>query len=62
MNLLEGAKILSDLLEKRHGAAMDIRTADSIEASGALPLFHWLGIEPPDDGRQVAAEPELSST
>jgi hypothetical protein len=47
MNLLEGAKVLSDLLEKRHGAKMKVRAAGPVRAIGALPLFYWLGVEPP---------------
>ena len=55
MNLLEGAKVLADLLEKRHGSKMNVRHAGPVHATGALPLFYWLGVEPPPTGKGTDA-------
>ena len=47
MELLEGAKMLADLLEKRHGTEMQVRATGPVWAIGALPLFYWQ--PPPPD-------------
>ncbi len=47
MDLVEGAKVLANRLEQRHGGQMKVRVAGPVQAIGALPLFYWLGVEPP---------------
>jgi hypothetical protein len=52
MNIIEGAKVLAELLEKRHGAPMGTRESAAVKTVGALPIIHWVGAaEPPIPGR-----------
>jgi hypothetical protein len=44
---IKGAQELARLLNERHGAVPDAAPAAALEATDAVPIFHWLGIEPP---------------
>jgi hypothetical protein len=44
---IKGAQELARLLNERHGAIPDAAPAAALEAADAVPIFHWLGIEPP---------------
>jgi hypothetical protein len=45
----KGAQELARVLALRHGAVPDAVQAAPLNAQDAAPIFHWLGIEPPDE-------------
>jgi hypothetical protein len=47
MNIIGGAKMLAELLEQRHGPGVEARAIETVKTAGALPVFHWVGREPP---------------
>ena len=42
----KGARMLAELLERRHGVLPEVVRAQALKAADALPLFHWFGVEP----------------
>jgi hypothetical protein len=48
MNAIAGAAILAE----RFGASVDADRAAPLPP-GALPIFHWIGVEPPASENQV---------
>jgi hypothetical protein len=46
MNLIEGAKVLSELIGQRGGEPVKVPAEHPIPI-GALPLFRWVGVAPP---------------
>jgi hypothetical protein len=47
MNIIGGAQMLAELLQKRHGPGVEARAIETVKTAGALPVFHWVGREPP---------------
>jgi len=43
----KGAQELARRLDARHGDRADVRP-EPLKNADAAPIFHWLGIEPPD--------------
>jgi hypothetical protein len=48
MDMVKGAKLLAERLEKLHGHEVKIGPAANVKLGGALPLFRWVGVEPPE--------------
>jgi hypothetical protein len=48
MNSIDGAAILAARFSELEGDGRDERQAP-VQATGALPLFHWVGVEPPHE-------------
>jgi hypothetical protein len=44
MDSIKGAQILADLLSERGSPAAPVTA--SLQDETALPIFHWLGVEP----------------
>jgi len=47
----EGARALARKLEARNGELPQDVPVAALQASGAAPIFHWMGVEPPSDER-----------
>jgi hypothetical protein len=45
----KGAQELARVLALRHGTVPDAVQAAPLTAQDAAPIFHWFGIEPPDE-------------
>jgi hypothetical protein len=43
----KGAKELARLLEERHGDVPEATPVAPLQDTGAAPIFHWVGVEPP---------------
>ena len=43
----KGAKELARLLEERHGEVPEATPVAPLQNTGAAPIFHWVGVEPP---------------
>jgi hypothetical protein len=60
MNSIDGAAILAARFSEMAGDVRDGRQAD-VHAAGALPLFHWVGVEPPHESvprrDEIGADP-----
>jgi hypothetical protein len=46
---VKGAQELARVLTLRHGTVPKAVRAAPLNAEDAAPIFHWLGIEPPDE-------------
>jgi hypothetical protein len=55
-----GARALARKLEARNGELPEDVPVVALQASGAAPIFHWMGVEPPSATR-VDDEPEVTS-
>ena len=55
-----GARELARMLKARNGELPQDVPVALLQASGAAPIFHWIGVEPPT-GERVDDEPELQS-
>jgi hypothetical protein len=53
-----GARALARKLEARNGELPQDVPLVALQASGAAPIFHWMGVEPPARHR-VDDEPEV---
>jgi hypothetical protein len=53
-----GARALAQKLEARNGELPQDVPLVALQATGAAPIFHWMGVEPPA-GNRVDDEPEL---
>jgi hypothetical protein len=51
----KGAQELARFLVERHGAVPEPAPISVLKAKDAAPVFHWLGIEPPDPAPGSAA-------
>jgi len=52
---IKGAQELARLLIERHGAVPEPAPAVALQATDAVPIFHWLGIEPPPSKKKKIA-------
>ena len=43
-----GARALALRIEEDRGSVPETRPTPKVDAVGAAPIFHWLGIEPPE--------------
>jgi hypothetical protein len=55
----EGAKALARKIEARNGKLPQDVPVTALQASTAAPIFHWIGVEPPDGERVEDDELEL---
>ena len=51
-----GARALALRIEEQHGAVPEHVPAPKLAAPEAAPIFHWLGIEPPDSSAADVVE------
>ena len=49
MDAISGAAILAERFSAAASGGIDGRLT-CLQAAGALPVFHWVGVEPPDLG------------
>jgi hypothetical protein len=47
MDSIKGAQKLAELLEARHGVTPEAVPRPPLADTAAVPIFHWVGIEPP---------------
>jgi hypothetical protein len=52
---VKGAQELARVLALRHGTVPDVVPAALLSAQDAAPIFHWFGIEPPDESAAVGS-------
>jgi hypothetical protein len=43
-----GARALALRIEERQGSVPEAEPTAKVDAEDAAPIFHWLGIEPPE--------------
>jgi hypothetical protein len=48
-----GARALAQKLEDRNGELPQDVPVAALKATGAAPIFHWMGVEPPAGERMV---------
>jgi hypothetical protein len=47
MDLIQGAKVLSERIGKQEGELIAVPVVDHSIPAGALPVFSWVGVVPP---------------
>jgi hypothetical protein len=52
----KGAQELARRLEERHGPMPEPALPAAVSDAAAAPIFHWLGIEPPQLEPQTVSE------
>ena len=54
MDIVGGAKMLSEVLAQRGAEPSDVEPLPESAAQHALPLFRWTGVEPPPRVERLA--------
>jgi hypothetical protein len=55
-----GAQALRQLLEERHGTVPESTPVAPLQNTGAAPIFHWIGVEPPASSGSDSVDPEAA--